>query len=65
MATHADTPVLIGSLLALKTFLAAGGHGSMESNGVVLNQKADDIWLGNEPEPKVSEEFLKLSSMTS
>lgn len=37
---------------------------SMESNGVVLNQKADDIWLGNEPEPKVSEEFLKLSSMT-
>lgn len=37
---------------------------SMESNGVVLNQKPDDIWFGSEPKPKVSEEFLKLSSIT-
>lgn len=37
---------------------------SMETNGIVQNQKPEGVWYGGEPEPKVSDEFMKLSSMT-
>jgi hypothetical protein len=37
---------------------------SMESNGVVLDQKPDDVWLNKKPESPATDEFLKVSSMT-
>jgi hypothetical protein len=38
---------------------------SLGANGPLTHQNTDGIWYGDKPEPNASEEFLKISSMTS